>query len=388
MMRTFEYRLYPNRYQQSRLMACLHITRQYYNEMLELTKAHYHQTGNFLFQNELWAAFKGRSGEYVPASTVLALAERLDRALMRYLRHKKQGLQAGFPRFKSANRWRSIDLKQYRSVFRVSDDQRHLIVPAKLGRTIKIKLHRPLEGTPKTAHLILRADGHWYVLIVCDVPTDADAQRAHEGMDGCPHDDIGLDMGLKAFITDSEGGSVENPRYYRRSQKVLRRKQRALSRRTKGSRRWKKAARNVAKTHLQVKRQRRDFAFKMAKGYAEGYRRIYVEDLNIRFMVRNHRLAKSIHDAGWHTFLEILADKAARAGHEVVRIPPQYTTQDCSHCGERTEKSLSVRTHRCMHCGYVADRDLNAALNILRAGAPPSGTVGDGPPDEPRSRCL
>jgi putative transposase len=127
----------------------------------------------------------------------------------------------------------------------------------------------------------------------------------------------------------------------------LRRKQRQLCRRKKGSRRRRKAARNGAKTHLKIKRQRRDFLFKTAKPYAEGHARMCVEDLNITGMLQNHHLAKSIADASWGTFFEILEDKAARAGHQVIKVPARFTTQKCFKCGALVPKSLSVRTHIC-----------------------------------------
>jgi len=114
---------------------------------------------------------------------------------------------------------------------------------------------------------------------------------------------------------------------------------------------------------------------------------IVVEELNIRGLARS-RLAKSILDAAWSRFLDILSYKAASAGGQVVRINPRYTTQKCFKCGELVQKSLSVRTHICPWCGYVADRDVNAAKNILKAGAQPSGTLADGLADEPRSRRL
>jgi putative transposase len=151
---------------------------------------------------------------------------------------------------------------------------------------------------------------------------------------------------------------------------------------------FRKAAKNVAKTHLKINRQRRDHHFKTARPYAQGYHRIVVEDLAICNMVKNHLLAKSIMDASWGAFLDILSAKAASAGHEVIRVSPRFTSQKCHQCGEIVRKSLSVRTHVCPFCGYVADRDVNAARNILQAGAPPSGTVSDGSPVELRSPQL
>jgi putative transposase len=300
---------------------------------------------------------------------------------------KDLGLPVGFPRFKTPNRWHSIQLRQYavsRDVW-LDEDGKHLHLPAKLGRLLKIKLHRPLEGTPVTAHLVLRADGHWYTLIVCETtPQDAFGE-VHPTQTACDHLAIGLDVGLKVFLADSEGGTVENPRHYRRGQKRLAHGQHTVSRRKHGSHRRRKARREVAYQHLKISRQRRDFHFKTAKHYAERYRHICVEDLNTGGMVRSHHLAKSIHDASWSAFLGILEDKAERAGHQVIRVPARFTTQRCSQCGEYVQKSLSVRTHLCPSCGLVEDRDVNAAKNILRAGAPPSGTGADGLPDELRS---
>src|SRR5437763_4207170 len=128
----------------------------------------------------------------------------------------------------------------------------------------------------------------------------------------------------------------------------------------------RKAARNTAQTHLKIKRQRRDFHSKTAKRYAEQYQVIAVEKLTLPNMVQNHSLAKSILDASWGAFLDILEDKAARAGHQVIRVNPRFTSQKCFQCGEVVQKSLSVRTHICPFCGYIADRDVNAAQNILK----------------------
>ena len=379
-MRTYVFRLYPNRQQRRRLDACLYQSRQLYNEMLEREKQHYQETGAFLNRYALNKLFVGRGGSFVPATTVQTLADRLDKALKAFLSHRHEGW--GFPRFKSGNQWHSIQLRQFARGKDVWLDGRLLRVPAKLGSAIKIKRHREIEGSPKTCYLVKRADGHWYALIVCELPVSED--RSH------PADDrpaVGIDLGLKVFLADSEGNTVENPRFFRTSEVTLRRKQRRLCARKKGSSRRRKMAREVAKTHLKIERQRRDFHFKTAKHYADAYQTIVVEDLNVRGLARS-RLAKSILDAAWGAFLTILSCKAASAGGQVVRINPRLTTQKCSRCGEVVQKSLSVRTHICPWCGYVADRDVNAAENILKAGAPPSGTVADGSPVEPKSRLL
>lgn len=378
-MRTYEFRLYPNREQRRRLMMCLIQSRQLYNEMLEREKQHYQETKRFLNKYDLTAQFKGRGGEYVPATTVQCLADRLDKALRLFLNHREEGW--GFPRFKRGNQWHSIHLRQFQRGKDAWLDGRHLRVPGKIGTAIKIKRHREIAGTPKTCHLVLRADGHWYALIICETPVPAPAPATDE------QPAIGLDVGLKVFLADSNGNTIANPRHYRTAQATLRRKQRRLCARAKGSRRYRKMAHNVAKTHLKIKRQRRDFHFKTAKHYADAYRFIVVEDLNIQALTRS-MLGKSVSDAGWSAFLTILTCKAESAGGVVIRVSPRFTTQRCSNCGELVPKSLSVRTHICTQCGYIADRDVNAALNILRAGAPPSGTVAGRLPDEPRSRPV
>jgi putative transposase len=350
------------------LIACLSESRTIYNGMLETVKAQYEQDGTFPSKYELETAFKGQ-GEHVPATTVQMLADRLSKSLKRFLAAKANNIAGiGFPRFKQPNRWHSIQLRQYGKDCYLHEDKKHLIVPKKMGHFLKIKLHRKIEGTPKTVHLVLRPDGHWYALIVCET----DSPSSHPPVD-CAHPDIGIDVGLKSFLTDSEGNTVPNPRFYRTSSQTLRRKQRMMCRRKKGSHRRRKAAKSAAQTHLKIARQRRDFQYKTAKQYAERYHVIAVEDLIILNMVQNHSLAKSIMDASWGAFLAILSEKAERAGHAVVRVNPRFTSQKCFKCGEIVQKSLSVRTHICPFCGYIADRDVNAAQNILKRARPGHG---------------
>lgn len=309
--------------------------------------------------------------------------DRLDKALKAFLSRNKRGEKAGFPRFKSPNRWHSIQLRQYgrgKDVF-LNPETKRLHVPRKLGSRIKVKQHRPLGGDPKTAHLVLQADGHWYVLIVCDL---GEAPEKRQGPAA------GLDVGLKAFVADSDGRLIENPRFYKRAQKKLRRLQRSASRKKKGSNRRKKEARRTACQHLKISRQRKDHAHKIAREYVERYAFIAVEDLRVSNMLKNRHLAKAIADAGWSSFKNILCLKAEEAGCRVVEVPPHYTSQRCSNCGEIVQKSLSIRTHVCPKCGQVEDRDVNAAKNILaqaRTG-PSEANVGGCAVRSPRSRLL
>jgi putative transposase len=180
--------------------------------------------------------------------------------------------------------------------------------------------------------------------------------------------ETGVDLGLESFATLADGSQIANPRLFRVAEMNLKRAQRRVSRRKKGSHRRRKAVALLAKAHQTVRRARADFHHKTALTLVRHYDTISLEDLQAANLVRNTRLAKSISDAGWAQFRTILEGKAVYAGRRVIAVPPAYTSQDCSGCGERVPKSLSVRTHICANCGLVMDRDENAALNILRAG--------------------
>ncbi|MGQ9632485.1 MAG: RNA-guided endonuclease InsQ/TnpB family protein [bacterium] len=165
---------------------------------------------------------------------------------------------------------------------------------------------------------------------------------------------VGIDVGIKSFCVDSTGKTIENPQYFRRSEKLLRRRQRSLSRKQKGSNRRNKARILVAKAQERIANQRKDFLHKVANHYIENFGTIHIEDLNIKGMVRNGHLSKSISDSSWSMFFDFLSYKAEEAGRTVVKVHPNGTSQICSGCCERVPKSLSVRIHRCPFCGLMA----------------------------------
>ncbi len=179
---------------------------------------------------------------------------------------------------------------------------------------------------------------------------------------------VGIDLGLKEFLTTSEGETVANPRYLRKAEKRLKRLHRRLSRTQKKSKNRAKARKRLAKAHLKVQRQREDFARKTANALVTSHDLIAYEDLKIRNMVKNHTLAKSISDAAWGRFRAWLTYYGQVHDIPVIAVSPAFTTQDCSACGTRVKKSLSVRTHLCTGCGLVLDRDHNAAV-VRRFGA-------------------
>lgn len=279
--------------------------------------------------------------------------KRLDRAFQAFFRRVKSGDKPGFPRFRGYGRFHSVD-------FTIGDGAKL----TKEGKAyfqnvgdVKLKLHRAVEGTIKTA-TFQRYAGNWHVVFVCDtgdVTTEPSTNPA-----------IGIDLGLKSFLVTSEGEAVDAPKLYRKAQAKLRRSQRAVARKKRGGANRRKAIQNLAKIHAHVANQRKDFHHKTAKSLVDRYGVIVHEDLNIKGIVRSLRLAKSTHDAGWAGFLNILRQKAECAGVAVVSVNPAHTTQTCSCCGclPAVSIGLSVRTYSCAHCGFTLDRDFNAAINI------------------------
>ncbi len=178
---------------------------------------------------------------------------------------------------------------------------------------------------------------------------------------------VGLDVGLSSFLTTSNGEKVENPRFFRESAQKLAERQRALARKRRGSNSRKRAKVQVSRIHLHIRNQRLDFARKLAKHFVSRYDLICVEDLQIRNMVQNHHLSKSISDVAWSVFFHCLGCKAEEAGIQFVKVDPKGTSQECYACGRTVPKALSCRRHVCS-CGASLDRDHNAGLNILRRG--------------------
>jgi putative transposase len=218
-------------------------------------------------------------------------------------------------------------------------------------------IHRPLEGKFKFARMVLRPSG-WYLQCVCETTPLPLPQKENA---------IGLDMGIRYLVADSDGQIIDNPRHAKKTAKRLAKAQKRLAKCKKGSRRRTKAKQKVARIHEHIANQRKDTLHKASRYYVDGYQTIAIEDLQVSNLVRNHRLAFAIADASWGMFRRYLEAKAESAGRQVIAVRPHYTSQKCSSCGEYVEKSLSVRTHVCPYCGYLADRDENAARNILQA---------------------
>lgn len=387
--KTFKYQLMPTPQQERALEHVLWRCRELYNAGLEERKAAWEKcrvSVNFAMQSAQLPGIKEVRPEYrdINAQVLQDVLHRLDKTFQAFFQRVKNGETPGYPRFQGRSRYHSFTYPQVGEHGRAVLDGGILSL-SKIGR-IPIRLHRPLHGTPKTVTISKEADG-WYACISCaEVLTEPLPLTGKE---------TGIDVGLKVFLVTADGEYVDNPRHHRKAERGLKISQRCVSRRKKGSKRWWKAVHQCAKKHQKVKRQRSDFHHKTALSLVREYDVIYLEDLQIRNLIRRPKakpdgngnggyahngasrkagLNKSINDAGWYTFRRILTCKAEWAGKRVEAIPPAFTTQDCSGCGERIFKSLSVRTHVCTNCGLMLDRDENAAVNILASGrAGPSG---------------
>lgn len=362
MRKAFKYRLYPTRQQDAAMSAMLETHRRLYNDALAERKQVWEQVQRSVSYGEQSGQLKAarKTNPFLAAtnfSSCQATLRRLDRAFQAFFRRVKAGETPGYPRFKGRNRFDTIEFPSYGDGCRFDG---RCVYFQHIGR-VKVKLHRPIAGRIKTISLKREADG-WYVVFSCDLG-DLNVSEASGSA-------VGIDLGLKAFLVTSEGDSIAPPQHYRKAHAALRRAQRKVARRQKGSKRRRKAVCLLQKQHQRIGNLRRDFHHKTARALVTRYSTIVHENLNIRGIARS-RLATSTLDVAWGSFLHILSYKAEEAGVTVIAVPPHNTTQACSQCGTlpAVPKTLADRVHSCSYCGHVADRDLNAAQNILRLGS-------------------
>jgi putative transposase len=288
-------------------------------------------------------------------------ADRAWSAIQRFYDHCREHTpgKKGYPQFQHDNR--SVEYKQ--TGWKLDPDGKHIMFTdgCGIGRLRLVGNNKQqVETFPvkeiKRVRMVKRADGYYAQFSV-----QAERQVEHVTTGA----QVGIDVGLKEFYTDSHGNTIANPRFLRKAEKKLKRLHRRLSRTHKKSANRTKARQKLGKAYLKVQRQREDFARKTANALVTSHDLIAYEDLKIANMVRNHALAKSISDASWGRFLQWVQYYGVIHNVAVVAMAPHFTSQDCSGCGTRVKKSLSTRTHTCWHCGLVLDRDHNAARNIL-----------------------
>ncbi len=378
MHKAFKYRLYPTKKQEKTLFFTLNRCRELYNAALSERRDSYKYTGkgvSYYDQKRDLPEIKQIREEYkdIHSQVLQDVFLRLDKGMKAFFRRVKAGEKAGFPRFQGRTRYDSFTYPQGGYTL----CEKHVTL-SKIG-TIRVKLHRPVQGKIKTC-TVKREGEHWYVVLSCEI---------EQGETHVPSTDdaIGIDLGLLHFATLSTGDTIENPRYFRRGQADLTRKQQTLARGKRGSHRREKARKQVARAHRKIRNQRQDFLHKHSRHLVTTYEMIVFEDLAVATMSRAPKpkqdengkylpngarakagLNKSILDAGWGQFVSMCRYKAEEAGTvQVLTIDPKYTSQVCSGCGTVRKKDLSERWHSCA-CGCELDRDHNAAINILNKG--------------------
>ncbi|RTI01728.1 RNA-guided endonuclease InsQ/TnpB family protein [Thermus scotoductus] len=369
MRKAFKYRLYPTKPQVKDLERTLELCRELYNAALQERRDAYKKAGKSvgLYQQKRYLPqIREELPQYkrVHSQVLQDVIHRVDKAFQGFFRRlKAKKGKAGYPRFKGKGRYDSFTFPQAGTTgVKLQDGGRRVLLYG-IG-SVKVKLHRPLEGKIKTA-TVKREGEHWYIIFI----TEVDPKPLPPSEEA-----IGIDLGTNPhFLVTSEGEMVEAPRHFQKAEEKLAKAQRELSRKKKGKSGRKKARLKVAKLHRKIANQRRDFHHKVARKLVNRYGTIVHEDLNILALSRSY-VAKGIHDAGWAAFLQILAYKAEEAGRRVIKVDPKYTSQDCPVCGHREKKPLWVRAYTCPQCGALLHRDVAAAQNILaRAWTGPSG---------------
>lgn len=360
---TFKYRLYPTKAQAAFLDGELREACSLYSAALEERIGAWkvcRKSINYYDQANQLKAMRSDGcltlANYDVSSDVL---KRVDKAFQGFFSRIKKGVKAGFPRYKSFRRYDSITFPHYGNGCKLLDSGKLRIQGA---GPVKVKLHRPVEGTIKTV-TVKREANQWFICFTVEhvaVPLPASTES------------IGIDVGLTHFATLSDGTAIENPRHYKTAQARLRRAQSKVARREKGSHRRRKAVLLLQKAHNHVKNQRRDFHHKLSRQLVNRYGLIAVEDLNVKGLAGG-MLAKSVHDAGWSQFFSFIDYKAADADRRFAKRDPRRTSQECT-CGASVPKTLRDRWHLCAACGLSAPRDhVSAQLILNRAGSQPSG---------------
>ncbi|PFN07144.1 RNA-guided endonuclease InsQ/TnpB family protein [Bacillus cereus] len=364
MLLSQRYEIFPTKEQKEILDRWLQYCRQTYNSALLDKQRKYKENKQIYTRSDMQKQQTIDKKKYpflkeVPSQPLQEVFLRLKKAYDGFFRG-----DANYPKLKKYKDYNSLTFPQFgfkpngKHRFAMSFAANGKLYNKRLGE-IDILFHRPIEGTIKQL-IIKRQSKRWYAIFSVErqvVPSTIVMENA-----------IGIDVGLNQYAVLSDGTIFENPRFLLQKEKQLRKAQCNLSKKKKGSANYKKQVERIQNLHEKIANQRKDFLHKLSYHLTQMYAVICVENLDIRNMVRNRKVSKSISDAGWGNFRKMLMYKCEKFGGLLVKIDPAYTSQDCSNCGNRVKKSLSIRTHICIQCGTILDRDHNASLNILRKG--------------------
>ena len=357
-MKANKYRIHPNTEQMEKLSIQFGCARFVYNDALAKKRDFWNSGAYNISRFELQAMLKTMKQDLDTVWLKKAHSQVLQSALLNLDKAFTNFFQgrAKFPRFKKKNQKQSI---QYPQSVKIESDKIYL---PKVG-WVKCVVHRQFEGKVKTVTISKSPSGKYYASVLIDNGlVEAKPIKHIEKV-------VGLDMGIHDFIADSHGNKTPNPRFLNKQLSNLKRKQQNLSRTKKGSKGRANARLLVAKAHEKVAFARNDFQHKLSKILADENQAVMIEDLNIKGMTKNRKLARHIQDLGWHGFSAKLGYKLKAQGKHLVKIDRWYpSSKTCSCCGHKQETMpLNIRNWQCQ-CGAIQDRDVNAANNIANQG--------------------
>ncbi len=375
MLRCYRFRVYPTRRERRDLNMQMLLAKELYNLILEKAKCHYKETGKTFTRNmmNIWITdLKKEKPEFnkVYSQVLQNVADRVAKAYLNFFRRvnqKKSGMKikAGFPR--SRKFVQSLTYPQFG--FAVIQERKRIELST-IGR-IPTVFDRKIRGSAKTLTIKKARSGEWYASVLVSIE-DNEFVSNKKGP-------IGIDLGLESYATLSNGEKVQNARIMDESLARLRRKHRIVSRRKKGGANRRKAVVKLARVSEHIARQRDDSLHKLSHKLVNSYSLIAYERLNIKDMLKNRHLSRSISDASWANFIRMVCYKAESAGCRTIGVDPRGTSKRCSRCGNEREIPLSERVYNCMKCSLSIDRDINAAINILnRATAGHAGIYASG----------
>ena len=351
----YKYRIYPNNAQKEFFAKTFGCVRFFYNKSLSDMNDIYESTGKF--KNITPASYK-EDYSFLKEVDSLALSNaQLNRntAFKSFFSHK-----SGFPKFKSKRNDQSYTTNMVNGNIKISNNNRYISIPK--CQRIRIKMHRTFVGNIKSITVSRTTDNKYYISLL--VESEIEPMEPTDKM-------IGLDLGLKDLIVDSNGKKYKNHKYLTKSQNKLAKEQRKLSRMVKGSNNRNKQRIKVARLHKHIQNQRNDYLHKLSRRIIDENQVIVLEDLKVKNMEQNNKLARNIFDASWSRLVSMLTYKANWYGRTIVKVPSNYpSSQLCHACGYKNSitKDLAIRKWICPKCGSIHDRDINAAKNILSKG--------------------